>query len=145
MLIRLRHMGGQRGQVLVIFALSAVALFAVLALAIDGGRMLMDQRALQNAADGAALLAASDVGPGADPTQQGWAQDDAVLSIERSLSIDFSNNYTGKAHRLTGGAGNCIPSACSPPFSPTACCTNWADTTNGYLFTITTPYAFGSA
>ena len=145
MLTKLRHLGGQRGQVLVIFALSAVALFAIVALAIDGGRMLMDQRALQNAADGAALLAASDIGPGADSQQRGWAQDDAVLSLERSLSIDFSNNYVGKAHRLIGGAGNCIPNACSPPWSPTACCTNWADTTNSYRFTITTPFAFGAA
>jgi putative Flp pilus-assembly TadE/G-like protein len=144
-MIRLRRLGGRRGQVLVIFGVSAVALFAVLALAIDGGRMLMDQRALQAAGDGAALLAASDIGPGADATQRGWAQDDAVLSVERSLAISFSNNYVGKAHRLTGGAGNCKPSACSPPWSPTACCTNWADTTNGYLFSITTPLAFGTA
>jgi hypothetical protein len=144
MMIRLRHLGGQRGQVLVIFGLSCVALFAVLALAIDGGRFLMDQRALQNAADGASLLAASDVGPGADSTQVGWAQDDAVLAVERSLSIDFSNNYTGKAHRLVGGLGACTQ-ACSPPWSPTACCTNWQDTTNTYLFTIVTPLAFGTA
>jgi hypothetical protein len=144
MMIRLRRLGGQRGQVLVIFGLSAVALFGILALAIDGGRMLMDQRALQNAADGAALLAASDIGPGADSTQVGWAQDDAVLAVERSLSIDFSNNYSGKAHRLIGGVGSC-GNACSPPWSPTACCSNWADTTGTYLFTIVTPLAFGSA
>jgi hypothetical protein len=123
---------------------SAVALFAVVALAIDGGRMLMDQRALQNAADGAALLAASDIGPGASDIEQGWAEDDAVLSVERSLSISFANNYSGKAHRLIGGAGSC-PNACSPPWGPTACCTNWADTTNTYLFSSTTPLAFGSA
>ncbi len=145
MLTRIRHAGGQRGQVLVIFGVSAVALFAIVALAIDGGRMLMDQRALQNASDGAALLAASDIGPGADSTQQGWAEDDAVLAVERSLSIDFSNNYTGKAHRLIGGAGNCKPAACSPPWAPTACCTNWTDTTGKYLFSITTPFTFGSA
>jgi Putative Flp pilus-assembly TadE/G-like len=145
-MIRLRRLGGGRGQVLVIFALSAVALFAVVALAIDGGRMLIDQRALQNAADGAALLAASDVGPGADSGQRGQAEDDAVLAVERSLAIDFSNNYVGKAHRLIGGAGSCSPpAACSPPWSPTACCTNWADTTGSYLFTIVTPKAFGSA
>jgi hypothetical protein len=143
-MIRLRRLGGQRGQVLVIFGLSCVALFAILALAIDGGRMLMDQRALQNAADGASLLAASDIGPGADTTQQGWAEDDAVLSVERSLSIDFSNNYLAKAHRLVGGLGAC-PQACSPPWSPTACCTNWADTTNTYLVSVKTPLAFGSA
>ncbi|HEX3629521.1 MAG TPA: Tad domain-containing protein [Candidatus Dormibacteraeota bacterium] len=144
MLIKLRRMGGQRGQVLVIFGLSAVALFAVVALAIDGGRMLMDQRALQNATDGAALLAASDIGPGADTTQDGWAEDDASLSIERSLSISFSNNYSGVAHRLIGGAGSCA-NACSPPWSPTACCTNWVDTSGGYVLTIQTPHAFGSA
>jgi hypothetical protein len=144
MMIRLRHLGGKRGQVLVIFGLSCVALFAVVALAIDGGRMLMDQRALQNATDGAALLAASDIGPGADSTQKGWAQDDAVLSIERSLAIDFSNNYTGQAHRLIGGLGSC-GNACTPPYSPTVCCTSWTDTTGTYLFTITTPLAFGTA
>jgi hypothetical protein len=143
-MIRLRRLGGQRGQVLVIFGLSCVALFAVLALAIDGGRMLMDERALQNAADGASLLSATDIGPGADTTQQGWAEDDAVLSVERSLSIDFSNNYSGKAHRLVGGLGACAQ-ACSPPWSPTACCTNWADTTNTYLVSVKTPLAFGSA
>ena len=145
MITRLRAMGGKRGQVLVTFALSAVALFGVVALAIDGGRMLMDQRALQNAADAAALLSATDVGPGADTTQVGWAQDDGVLSVERSLSISFSNDYPGKVHRLIGGVGSCLPSACSPPWSPTACCTNWADTTGNYLFSITTPFTFGTA
>jgi hypothetical protein len=143
-MIRLRRLGGQRGQVLVIFGLSCVALFAVLALAIDGGRFLMDQRALQNAADGASLLAASDIGPGASDIQQGWAEDDAVLSVERSLSIDFSNNYPGEAHRLIGGLGACAQ-ACSPPWGPTACCTNWTDTTGTYLLSIRTPLAFGSA
>ncbi|TMG20380.1 MAG: hypothetical protein E6H98_00545, partial [Chloroflexi bacterium] len=44
-----------RGQVIVIFGVSAVAIFAVVSLAIDGGRVLMDQRSLQNLADGAAL------------------------------------------------------------------------------------------
>lgn len=143
-MIRLRRLGGQRGQVLVIFGVSAVALFAVVALAIDGGRMLMDQRALQNAADGAALLAASDIGPGASDIAQGWAEDDAVLAIERSLSISFANKYSGEAHRLIGGPGSC-GNACSPPWGPTACCTNWADTTNTYVLSITTPIAFGSA
>ena len=143
-MIRLRRLGGQRGQVLVIFGVSAVALFAVVALAIDGGRMLMDQRALQNAADGAALLAASDIGPGASDIEQGWAEDDAVLAVERSLSISFANKYSGEAHRLIGGPGSC-GNACSPPWGPTACCTNWADTTNTYVLSITTPLAFGSA
>ena len=48
----------ERGQVLVIFAVASVAIFGIVALAIDGGRILMDQRTLQNALDGAALTGA---------------------------------------------------------------------------------------
>lgn len=145
LITRLRTLGGARGQVLVIFALGCVALFGILALAIDGGRILMDQRAIQNATDGAALLAASDLGPGASSQQQGWAEDDAVYAIEKSLNISYASNYSGAAHRLVGGAGNCKPNACSPPWAPTACCTNWADSTNKYLLTLTTPFTFGAA
>src|SRR6266853_1240045 len=44
----------ESGQVLVIFAVASVAIFGIVALAIDGGRILMDQRTLQFAFDGAA-------------------------------------------------------------------------------------------
>ena len=154
-----------RGQVIVIFGVSAVAIFAVVSLAIDGGRVLMDQRSLQNLADGAALTAGADIGPGADATTSGTAQDDAVLSIERALGISFSNNYTcpGPAwcaggqsgvltHRLLGGP--CAPWACTPttagsnhgPWNASTagispCCTNWTDSTGGYLLNITTPFS----
>src|SRR5436853_92906 len=147
------------------FGVPAVALFAVVSLAIDGGRVLMDQRSLQNLADGAALTAGADIGPGADATTSGTAQDDAVLSIERALGIDFSNNYTcpgpawcagGQAgaltHRLLGGP--CAPWACTPTTAGgnhgpctaitagvSPCCTNWTDTTGGYLLNITTPFS----
>jgi hypothetical protein len=161
---RLRGAPGSRGQILVIFGLAAVALFAVVALAIDGGRVLMDQRALQNAVDGAALQGASDIGPGADATQIGTGQDDAFLSLEDSLGIDFSNNYScpGPAwcalgqvgtvgHRLQGGP--CAPYACTPTSSThgpynlstagsNPCCSNWLTNDGAYKVTIRSPYTY---
>ncbi len=50
---------GQRGQVLVIFALGLVALLGAAGIAFDAGRFLMERRSLQNAADAAALAAAN--------------------------------------------------------------------------------------
>jgi len=154
----------RRGQIIVVFGVACVALFAILSLAIDGGRILMDQRALQNLADGAALTAAADIGPGADATTSATAEDDAVLSIERALGISFANNYTcpgpawcagGQsgvlAHRLQGGP--CAPWACTPTLSATnhgpwnasnvasPCCSNWTDSTGDYVLNITTPYS----
>ena len=58
-----------RGQILVMFALASVALLAIVALAIDGARVLVEQRGLQNGADGAALTGALDLGPGAGSVQ----------------------------------------------------------------------------
>jgi hypothetical protein len=52
-------LAGSRGQVLVLFALGLVALLGAAGIAFDGGRFLMERRALQNAADAAALAAAN--------------------------------------------------------------------------------------
>ena len=132
------------------FAVSAVALFAIVALAIDGGRVLIEQRALQNGADGAALSGALDLGPGAGSTQTSWAIDDTVYAVERTLGLDFSNNYGAAGHRLTGGP--CSPNACvsgsspSGPYNPSnagsPCCNGWIDRSGAYTLTITTPYNF---
>ncbi len=139
-----------RGQILVMFALSSVALLAIVALAIDGARVLVEQRGLQNGVDGAALTGALDLGPGAGSVQSSWALDDTVYAIERTLGIDFSNKYT-TGHRLLSGP--CSPDACTaltgPNFGPynpsnaaSPCCNNWVDTTNAYTLTITTPYNY---
>jgi len=148
-----------RGQIAVTFALAAVGLFAIVALAIDGARMLVEQRALQNGVDGAALTGALDLGPGAGSDQTSWALDDTVYAVERTLGIDFSNNYAAPSpfnvgHRLLGGATACSPNACtasSPapgpgPYNPSnaasPCCNNWVDRSGAYTLTITTPYNF---
>ena len=141
-LLRRPNRRASRGQMLVIFAVSAVALFGILALAFDGGRILMEQRNLQNAADGAALTGALDIGPGTSSLQSNIAKDNVVYAIEKALNISFSNNYTGtQQHYLNAGLGsNCAPSACNPPYSD-ACCT-WNDSTGAYTLTITTPYNY---
>jgi putative Flp pilus-assembly TadE/G-like protein len=150
-----------RGQIVVTFALASVALFAIVALAVDGARVLVEQRGLQNGVDGAALTGALDLGPGAAAPQSAWAIDDTVYAIERTLGIDFSNNYTAPssynvAHRLVGGATSCVPSSCtsSPvstippgPFNPSnagssPCCNGWVDRSGAYTLTITTPYNY---
>jgi Flp pilus assembly protein TadG len=51
----------QRGQILVIFALSLVAITAMVGLILDGGSAFAQRRAEQNAADLAALAAANDL------------------------------------------------------------------------------------
>ena len=150
MIIRVRRQ--QEGQVVLIFALAAVALFGVAGLAIDGGRALMDQRNLQNAVDGAALSGAADLGPGTDSQSQANSMDDAVYSLEQSLGISFSSNYGGLGHRLLGG--QCGRAACyagnpSGPYNASnaasPCCINWLDSTGAYTLNITTPYAYGGS
>jgi Flp pilus assembly protein TadG len=140
-----------RGQIAVTFALASVALFAMVALAVDGARVLVEQRGLQNGADGAALTGALDLGPGAAAPQSATAIDDTVYALERTLGIDFSNNYGAAGHLLTSGP--CAPNACvsgstpSGPYNPSnaatsPCCNGWVDRSGAYTLTITTPYNY---
>lgn len=54
----MRKIKSQRGQALILIALGIVGLVGFTALTIDGGRVLIDRRSAQNAADTAALAAA---------------------------------------------------------------------------------------
>ena len=65
----------ERGQIIVIFAASLIVIFSVAALVFDGGMMLLEKRAQQNAGDAAALAGARFL-PG-DPT----AAADAAAAI----------------------------------------------------------------
>src|SRR5205807_9830013 len=65
MLIKLRK--GKRAQSLVIVALSATALFGIIAHGLDAGRLYFQRRDVQNAADAGALAGAQELLPtGAD-------------------------------------------------------------------------------
>jgi len=66
MLIKLRK--GKRAQSLVIVALSATALFGIIALGLDAGRLYFQRRDVQNAADAGALAGAQELLPTAADT-----------------------------------------------------------------------------
>jgi len=63
MLIKLRR--GKKAQSLVIVALSATALFGIIALGLDAGRLYFQRRDVQNAADAGALAGAQELIPNA--------------------------------------------------------------------------------
>jgi hypothetical protein len=79
---------GGRGQVLVIFALSITVLFAAAGLAFDIGRFYSERRFLQNAADAAALAAASALTRGETNAQ-------AEIRARESLTTNFSHSPSG--------------------------------------------------
>jgi len=73
-----------RGQVLVIFALSLVALMAAAGLAIDMGRFYSERRFLQNAADAAALAAGNVLTRGGSDSE---ARTEALAVLSRNFSV----------------------------------------------------------
>ena len=89
---------GQHGQMIVLFALSLVAIIAVAGLLIDGGRAWSNRRQAQAAADTAALAAAKDiVVTGDDPFNDALA----VAQVNR-----FGTDTTDcSGTTLTGNAG----------------------------------------
>ncbi len=141
MLTRLRTAGSARGQILVMFALGVVAMASILALAVDGARILMDQRTLQNAVDGAVLTGVLEIGPGTTASLSNTAKDDAIYALETSLGISFSSYETNGHHLATGP---CSPVACAAPYN-NACCTNWVDGTGKYRLNVTSPYTYNYA
>jgi hypothetical protein len=62
------HTNRKRGQSIVIVALSATALFGIIALGMDAGRLYFQRRDVQNAADAGALAGAQELIPNADTT-----------------------------------------------------------------------------
>ncbi len=64
----------ERGQAIVLIALTLVGMLAFTGLAVDGGRMLAERRRAQNAADAAALSAAYAAVTGADPYEAALTQ-----------------------------------------------------------------------
>ncbi len=79
---------GQRGQVLVVFALGAAGLLAAAGVAIDIGRFYSEHRFLQNASDAAALAAANAL-------IRGESDANAVVAAQNSLSRNFLGDPNG--------------------------------------------------
>lgn len=51
----------ERGQAIVLMVLLFIALLGIVALAVDGGRLYLERRSAQNAADNAALAGAATI------------------------------------------------------------------------------------
>jgi len=109
MLIKLRR--GKRAQSLVIVALSATALFGIIALGLDAGRLYFQRRDVQNAADAGALAGAQELIPrGLDQTvttgmQAAAGCQAAVYALKGLLDVP-------KDGPPDGSANNCNP---APP------------------------------
>jgi hypothetical protein len=88
-----------RGQVLVLFVLSITALFSAAGLAIDIGRFYTERRTLQNAADAAALAAASSLTRGMTTSQ---ARAEALTVLSRN----FVNAPNGAVMYLPPASGS---------------------------------------
>jgi hypothetical protein len=113
MIIRRIPATPRRGAVVVMVAVSLVAVLAITAISIDGGRLLSDHRDVQAAADAAALAAASDlyenywVNNGLDPSGTGVASAKATAAangytdgVNATVTVNIppqSGFYTGKA------------------------------------------------
>ena len=79
---------GERGQVLVVFALGVAGLLAAAGVAIDIGRFYSEHRFLQNAADAAALAAAN-------AQIRGESYADAEIDAQTSLARNFLGDPNG--------------------------------------------------
>jgi len=86
----------KRGQSLVIIALSATALFGIIALGLDAGRLYFERRDVQNAADAAALAGAQELIPtGANPGQSPFMQQSARTQAALYAFKTFNDTPAG--------------------------------------------------
>ena len=76
--------GRQRGQILVLFTLSLVAIIAMVGLVLDGGSAYAQRRGQQNAADLAALAGANDY----------LLNNNSASAIARAQAVAAQNGYT---------------------------------------------------
>lgn len=77
----------EKGQFLVLFALILIVLLAIIAFAVDGGRVYIEQRRTQNAADNTALGAALAMCRGLDYTTEGL-----VVAYENGYDNNGTSN-----------------------------------------------------
>src|SRR5438874_11996555 len=108
MLIKLRK--GKRAQSLVIVALSATALFGIIALGMDAGRLYFQRRDVQNAADAGALAGAeeliSDSGfAGQTTAMRTQANCQAALYALRNIALTPTDSTCGAGAYQPNGNG----------------------------------------
>jgi Flp pilus assembly protein TadG len=97
-----RHRSAERGQILIIFALSLIAILAMAGLLIDGGRAWGDKRQAQTAADTAALNAAKAFAAQPDGT---LLADRITAATAAAKFISDKNGFPAGTVSCPGGAG----------------------------------------
>ncbi len=92
-----------RGQVLILFLFALAVLLGFAAMAIDVGLFLHDRRALQNAADAAALAGAGYLPDGSQATQQAqqWATDNGIDVAGGELESVSVSSYRAPNDRIS--------------------------------------------
>jgi Flp pilus assembly protein TadG len=83
-----RPSSGQRGQALVLFALSLVVIVLAVGLVIDGGNALVQRRASQNASDFAALAGARIVAEFISGDTTNGTDANVQLAIQQSIAVN---------------------------------------------------------
>jgi Flp pilus assembly protein TadG len=96
-----RHRSAERGQILIIFALSLIAILAMAGLLIDGGRAWGDKRQAQTAADTAALNAAKAFAAQPDDAS---LTDRITAATAAAKFISDKNGFPAGTVRCPGGA-----------------------------------------
>jgi len=114
-----RRRPGERGQVIILFALAAVAVVSLVGLAIDGGRSYLDQRGLQASADtasdaGARMLAHNFVASEASPPGTTYSDANIHDTLQQIMSktavgagqaTGWTAYYTDKSGSTTASGG----------------------------------------
>lgn len=99
------HRSEERGQVVILAALMAVAIIGGAALAVDLSVNTFHQRSLQNVSDAAALAGATDLGTTPTAAQQQQGITDALLMVQKNES--FPAGWLGSSVATTCGSGYC--------------------------------------
>jgi Flp pilus assembly protein TadG len=99
------HRSEERGQVVILAALMAVAIIGGAALAVDLSVNTFHQRSLQNVSDAAALAGATDLGTTPTAAQQQQGITDALLTIQKNEN--FPAGWLGSSVATACGSGYC--------------------------------------
>ena len=122
---------GQRGQVLILFALCAVLLFGMAALAIDGSFGLVQNRRAQNAADFAAFAGAQQLGgtticngPGTAPSlaQMVSVVQDVINANAPAVGFSWTGTFLDAEGRPIPGSGFTAASGSGGTYPPPGAC-----------------------
>lgn len=100
-----RRRANERGQVVILAALMAVAIIGASAIAVDVGVNTFNQRTFQNVTDAAALAGATDLGTQPTAAQQQQAIADALMTIQKNKN--FPAGWTGASVATGCGSGYC--------------------------------------